>query len=105
MYSSSLDFWYKKGKHETTEDKINETLEPFINKNREPINSPNQIIYESSAFNKENIPIFNWNDLNGKTLKISVYEGELGLSVIGIDEATGNMYVVYTKNNEKRNNK
>jgi len=29
MYSSSLDFWYKKGREKAMEDKINNTLKPF----------------------------------------------------------------------------
>ena len=95
MYSSSLDFWYKKGRAEAMKDKINETLKPFINKDREQFQSDTQLLYEStSVFNKEDIPIFNWKDLNHKTLTMHVTETREGLSVIGWDEETGIHYVI-----------
>ena len=97
MYSSSLDFWYNKGRKEAGEVKLDGILKPYAIVDNEPSLYPNQVSYESSTFNKENIPIFNWSDLNGKELKISVYEEELGINVIGIDETNGNMYVIYNK--------
>jgi len=91
MYSSSLDFWYNKGRKEAGEVKLDGILKPYTIVDNEPTSYPNQLLYESiSVFNKENIQELNWSDIDGKTLKISVYEGELGMNVIGIDETNGN---------------
>jgi len=98
MYSSSLDFWYKKGRKEAGKVKLDGILKPYTIIDNEPTSYPNQLLYEStSVFNKENIKEFNWSDIDGKILKISVYENDLGISVIGIDETNGNIYVLYTK--------
>ena len=86
----------------TEEDKARDRKEirEYMNNNHNLM--PNQVSYEStSVFNKENIKAFNWNDIDGKVLKMSVYEGELGISVIGIDETNGYMYVIYNKVNEE----
>ena len=98
MYSSSLDFWYNKGRKEVGEVKLDGILKPYTIVDNEQTSYPNQLLYESiSVFNKENIKEFNWSDIDGKILKISVYKGEFGMSVVGIDEINGNMYVLYTK--------
>ena len=107
MYSSSLDFWYKKGRDvlpfgemDCTDGKYSQgevipITEEDKKRDREEIRE--YMKNEFSVFDKSQFKMFNWNDIDGKTLKMSVYEGELGTSVIGIDESNGNMYVIYSK--------
>jgi len=82
MYSSSLDFWYKKGRAEAMENKTNAIL-------------------ELSVFKVEDFMIFNWIDLNSKTLKIFVTDDENGICVSGTDVESGNIYILYSKIKEE----
>lgn len=81
MYSSALEYWYKKRDKEAERDKLNKEL--F-----------NQLQYEPSLNLIKDVPIFDWRDLNNKTLKLYVTEDRMGLSVIGLDENTGMRYVI-----------
>jgi hypothetical protein len=45
------------------------------------------------------IPTFNWMDLNGKDLRIGVSQTMDGLSVVGVEKSTGNIYVLVTEIN------
>jgi len=48
-------------------------------------------------FKIEDFMIFNWTDINGRTLKIFVTDDENGVCVSGKDVNNGNIYILYSK--------
>jgi hypothetical protein len=58
------------------------------------------ILYRNNNDNNQlfNFPIetFNWDDLNGKELRIGVSQTADGVVVVGVEKSTGKIYVLVT---------